>query len=454
MKRISIALIILIASFGVSNAQQKGLEIFDELKSLIISVSDSMKPAVVHIEVVKKENTDRYETMGSGLIIDPSGYILTNEHVVDKNIEIMVTLESNREYRADLIGSDKLTDLALIKINVPPEVNLHAAKLGNSDSVQVGEWVIAVGNPYGFDRSVSFGIVSGKGRVLNVPALTPLLNDFIQTDAAIAPGSSGGPLVNLKSEVIGINSRGLGQTQGFTIPINIAIEVKNQLLASGRIDRGWLGVITQPLNRSYAKYLGKPDMEGILIADIIDDSPAQKAGLKIGDVIQKFGNETLKAEKDDDINKFTLMVSQAPAGQEDLLTIYRDGEIKKLKVKIGRQPKVKADEFETKLGFTAKEITDDMYRSYLLESRNGVYVSYVEVGSVAGKAELNEGDIISAIDHKEVDDFASFKTEINKVSNDNYILLTVIRGKEKRLALLDKSSVPTDTTETIEKTGE
>jgi serine protease Do len=463
-KLLLIAMIILAASslaiaqdnpVGSRASEGKGLEIFDELKNLIISVSDAMKPAVVHIEVVKKENTQRYESMGSGLVIDPKGYILTNEHVVDKYVEITVTLESNREYPAELIGVDKLTDLALIKINVPDGIILHAAPLGNSDSVQVGEWVIAVGNPYGFDRSVSFGIVSGKGRVLNVPALTPLLNDFIQTDAAIAPGSSGGPLVNLRGKVIGINSRGVGQTQGFTIPINIAIEVKNNLLASGRIERGWLGIITQPFNRSYAKYLGKPELEGILIGDILEDSPAEKAGLKIGDIILSYGDEKLSAEKDDDLNKFTLMVSQSTIGDEKTLLVFRpvkgpaydgDGDQKKIRVKIGEQPKVKADEFETKLGFTAKEITSDMFRNYLLQTRDGVYVSFVDVGTIADKGDLAEGDVITAINSVDIKSFEQFKELFDKVSNDNYILLSVLRGKDKRLALLDKSSVRSDTT--------
>jgi serine protease Do len=273
---------------------------------------------------------------------------------------------------------------------------------------------------------------------------TPLLNDFIQTDAAIAPGSSGGPLVNLRGEVIGINSRGVGQNQGFTIPINIAIEVKNKLLTSGRIERGWIGIVTQPLNRSYAKYLGKPEMEGILVSDILDGSPAIDAGLKQGVVILSYGDEKLEAEKDDDLNKLTLMVSQTPVGSEKTLTIYGDGQIKNVKIKIGEQPKVKADEFETKLGFTVKEITDGMYRSYLLQTKNGVYVSFVEVGSVAGKADLMEGDVIIAVNKKQVATLVAFKSAIENVSKDNYVLLSLMRGKEQKLALLDRSSVPED----------
>jgi serine protease Do len=431
-------------AWGSAKPQSKGLAIFDELKSLIISVSDSITPAVVHIEVVKKQDTQRFQALGSGLIIDPAGYILTNEHVVDKYVEVTVTPESKREYRAVVIGTDKLTDLALIKIDVPPDVHLHVAKLGNSDSLQVGEWVIAVGNPYGFDRTVSFGIISGKGRVLSAQSSTPLLNDFIQTDAAIAPGSSGGPLVNLNGEVIGINSRGMGQTQGFTIPINVAIEIKDKLMKSGNIERGWLGVVSQPLNRSFAKYLGKPDMEGILISDIIDGSPAANAGLKPGDVLLDYGNEKLSAEKDDDLNKLSLMISQTPVGSQKTVTIFRDGDTKKYIITIGEQPKVNADEYETNFGFTAKEITDDMYRSLLLETKNGVFVSFVDVGTIADKGNLYDGDVITEVNRQKTPDFKSFKAAMTLAGSDNYILLSILRGKEHKLALLDKSSVPPD----------
>ncbi len=449
MKKTLIMALALIATFGNARSDDSGLEIFDRLKSLIISVSDSIKPSVVHIEVVKKRNNQRFESLGSGLIIDADGHILTNEHVIDDHIEVMVTLESNREFRAEVVGTDKLTDLALLKIEVPEELSLRAAKLGNSDSVQVGEWVVAVGNPYGFDRSVSFGIVSGKGRVLNIPLLAPLLNDFIQTDAAIAPGSSGGPLVNLRGEVIGINSRGLGRTQGFTIPINIAVEVKDKLLSSGKIERGWLGIVIQPVSRSYAEYLGDPDLKGILVADILEDSPAKKAGLEPGDVLLEFDGQTLQAEKEDDLNKFTLTVSQAPVGATRPIKLLRDGKIRNLDIKIGEQPKVKADKYESKLGFTIKEITESMYSMYLLESKEGVYVSFVEIGSVAAKGDLFEGDVIIAVNHEKILGFESFRDIMDGLSeDDNFILLKVIRGKNNNVALLDRSSVPAEKEET------
>ena len=445
MKRAILIMLAVMAPFALARADEESLELFDKLKSLIISVSEAIKPAVVHIEVVKKQNDQRYEALGSGLVIDSTGYILTNEHVVEDHVEVNVTLESNREYRAEVIGTDKLTDLALLKIELPEGQSLSAADLGNSDSVQVGEWVIAVGNPYGFDRSVSFGIVSGKGRVLNIPSLTPLLNDFIQTDAAIAPGSSGGPLVNLRGEVIGINSRGLGRTQGFTIPINIAVEVKNKLLSSGKIERGWLGVSVQPVNRSYAKYLGDPDLEGILISDVLEDSPAEKSGLKPGDVMLEFDDQKLQAEKDDDLNKFTLSIAQTPVGEMKTIKILRDGKTMTINLKIGEQPKVKAEEYESDLGFTVKEITQNMFTTYLLESKEGVYVSFVEVGSVAAKADLFEGDVITAVNHKKTFDYEAFKSTMENLSkDDNFILFNVIRGKNNKFALLDRSSVQSD----------
>lgn len=427
-------LVILVLS---SSAFAQGLKIFDDLQELIISVSESVKPTVVHIEVVKKHNTQRYETLGSGLIISKDGYILTNEHVVDKYVSVTITLESKLEYPAEVIGTDKLTDLALLKIDVPEGEDLKVARLGNSDSVTVGEWVISVGNPYGFDRTVSFGIVSGKGRVLNLPDNAPLLNDFIQTDAAVDPGSSGGPLVNLRGEVIGINSIGLGRMQGFTIPINIAIDVKDKLLASGTIERGYLGIVTQPLNRSFAKFYGKPDLKGIIVADVFPDHAADNAGIKPGDIILAFGSDPVAAENNDDLNRFTLAVSQSKINEKKSIEIYRNGKVRTLEVTIGQKPKVKADEFETDFDFTVEEITDRMFRRYLLETKEGVYVRFVEVGSAADKGGLMAGDIITKVGNKKTRSLDDFKKAIKEADNPDFLMLRVLRGKSHAFALLD-----------------
>jgi serine protease Do len=371
------------------------------------------------------------------VVVDKKGYILTNDHVVDKAQSVTVTLPSKLEYPAEIIGTDKLTDLALIKIQTSEE--LTVAKLGNSDSVQVGEWVIAVGNPYGFDRTVSFGIISGKGRVLpNLPVEIQLINDFIQTDAAIDPGSSGGPLVNLKGEVIGINSIWVGRGQGFTIPINTAIDVKDKLLTSGDIKRGWVGIAVQPLSRNYAGYFGDPELEGIIVSDIEPDSPAEKAGLEPGDIIIEYQGEKVKAEKEEDLNQFTTFVSQTPPDQPANVKIKREGKTLNLVIEVGTKPKAKGDEYETDLGFTVEEITDAIYRSRRLEDKEGVLVSFVEVGAPAGEAELEEGDIIKRVEDLPIKGIEDLKDALKKPKDEKYLMLTVVRGKNKRFVLLIK----------------
>jgi serine protease Do len=420
------------------------LQLFDDLQRMIVSVSDAIKPSVVHIEVVKKTGQIKYKTLASGLIVDKRGFILTNEHVVDDAQSITVTLPSKIEYPAEIIGVDKQTDLALIK-TVTPE-DLTVANLGNSDRVEVGEWVIAVGNPYGFDRTVSFGIVSGKGRVLpNLPGENQLINDFIQTDAAIDPGSSGGPLVNLNGEVIGINSIGFGRGQGFTIPINTANEVREKLLASGTIERGWMGVAVQPLSRDYAKYYGRPELEGILVSDVVPGSPADSAGILSGDIITSYQGEKVSAEKEEDLNKFQTMVSQSDVGKPASLELVRGGRDTTINANISMQPKVKADEFETDYGFTVKEITDALYQQYMLEGKEGVLVSFVEVGGVASTALLEEGDVITKVEKSLIGTLEDFKQSLKQVKAKEQIMLTVTRGKNKRFVLLlpDKESART-----------
>ena len=414
---------------------RKTLKLFQDLQGIIISVSNTIKPSVVHIEVVKKTGQIKYKSLASGLVVDRKGFVLTNDHVVDDAMSITVTLPSKIEYPAEIIGTDKQTDLALIKIKTEEE--LLVAKLGNSDEVEVGEWVIAIGNPYGFDRTVSFGIVSGKGRVLhNLPIANQLINDFIQTDAAIDPGSSGGPLVNLKGEVIGINSIGFGRGQSFTIPINIANEVKDKLLASGTIQRGWIGIAIQPLSRDYARYFGNPQLEGILISDIIADSPAQRAGLLPGDIVVEYNGEKTMAEKEEDLNKFQVLVSQSEVGKPARLKIVREGVDTSISVEISMQPKVKADEFETVFGFTVKEITDVIYRQYMLEDKEGVMVSFVEVGGAASTALLEEEDVIKKVEDFEIKNLGDFKKSLDQVKDRERIMLTVKRGKNLRFVLL------------------
>jgi Do/DeqQ family serine protease len=421
---------------GQGKVDQKVLKLFEDLQEVIIAVSNSIKLSVVHIEVVHKQDDLKFKSLASGLVVDQRGYILTNEHVVDKATSVLVTLPSKLEYPAEIIGVDKQTDLALIKIDTPEQ--LLTAKLGNSDEVQVGEWVIAVGNPYGFDRTVSFGVVSGKGRVVPfMPTAVPLINDFIQTDAAIDPGSSGGPLVNLKGEAIGINSMGLGRAQGFTIPINMAKEVMEKLLQSGTIERGWAGISLQPFSRKFASYYGLSDLKGVLIADVQEDSPSDRAGLKPGDVVLKFRGQPISAEKSEDLNKFAQLIAATPVGTQAELKILRNQKEFTVAMEVGTQPKVKPEEYETEYGFTVEEITDNLYRMKRLEDKNGVYVSYVDVAGPAGQADLQSGDVIKKVEDFEVENLEDFKGALEKVEGKEQIMLQVKKGKLARFVLLE-----------------
>jgi len=423
---------------GEVGAQKREvLELFAELQQEIVAISDGVKPSVVHIEVVQKsESGRRFRSLGSGVIVDETGYILTNEHVVGRSVSIRVTLEDKRELPAEVVGVDKQTDLALLKIE--SDESLPAVTFANSDEVEVGEWVIAVGNPFGFDRTVSFGIVSGKGRVISgLPTETPLLNNFIQTDAAIDPGSSGGPLVNLRGEIIGINSIGIGRGQGFTIPSNMARDVFERLRHAGSVERGWLGVTVQPFDRKFARFYGAADLMGVLVGDVETDSPAEQAGIQQGDVIVSFDGEDLAAENSDDLNSFILLVSSHTAGERINVQLFREGQEVSRTIVIGQQPKVKADEFETPFGFSAKEITFNMARSMRLISQEGVLVDFVEVGSVAGDAKLGSGDVIRSMAGRDVNDLDDLKSLSESLKDEDMLLLQVQRGRVDRLVLFD-----------------
>ncbi len=444
---LGIWVILMIAAIGLTTVplaearSRHVLELFKDLQKEIVAIADGVKPSVVHIEVVQSSESGRkFRSLGSGVIIESTGYIITNEHVVGRSVSIKVTLEDKRELPAVLVGVDKQTDLALLKIEVEDE--LLAVTFSNSDDVEVGEWVIAVGNPFGFDRTVSFGIISGKGRVIRgISADTPLLNNFLQTDAAIDPGSSGGPLVNLQGEVVGINSIGIGRGQGFTIPSNMVTKVAERLMKAGSVERGWLGVHVQAFDRSFAQYYGQDSLHGVLIGDVEEDSPASRADLRPGDVLLKLDDTELQAENRDDLNTFILAVAGHGAGDEVTLSLLRDGEVIQLTAEIGRQPKVKPDEFETPFGFRAKEITFNLARSLRLKDQLGVLVDYVEVGSVAGEADLLSGDVIRTIEDHVVDNLESFKVLADSLKEREMLLLRVRRGQTERLVLFDLSAL-------------
>jgi serine protease Do len=406
---------------------------FEQLQDTIIQVSDRLKPTVVHVESIVRENGRRAEVTGSGIIADAQGHILTNHHIVDNAEKVTVTIPGQKKkLDAKVIGADVQTDIAVIQVNAGRP--LPHPKFGDSNKVRVGEWVIAIGNPYGLDGTVSFGIVSAKGRNLDVPEL---INEFIQTDALIDRGSSGGPLVNLKGEVLGINSRGQGRGIGFTIPINTALDVMKHYIASGSVQRGWLGVSIQPFNRDLADYFHLSNTTGVIVNSVRDGSPAKKAGLKPGDILTKFSGKPIEAEEEKDLNQFQRLVAGAAIGKPVTLSVLRDGRPLEVSAIIAKQPKVEAKEEEARdLGINVKEITESLYLDNRLETRDGVFVSYVEGGTPAAEADIEPGDVVQELDGKPVHNLADFKKAMAFPKSTKRFLVKTQRGKDLKFLIV------------------
>lgn len=422
----------------------------EQLERRIVTVAERVKPSVVHIEAIVKFNDRRNQVTGSGLIVTPDGAILTNEHVVDNAVKVTVSVPGmKRKFPAEIVGMDRQTDVALLRIR--HDAPLPAATLGSADDVRVGQWVLAIGNPYGLDGTVSFGIVSAKSRDLEVP---DLLNDFIQTDAMIDRGSSGGPLVDLEGRVLGINSRGQGRGIGFTIPIDTAREVMTQLERGG-IERGFLGITLQPLDRELADYFGIPDATGVVVNSVLPGSPAETAGLRTGDVITRFDGRTVEAEKDEDLGAFQRLVAAVPPGEQAKLTLLRDGEPDQATITIGAQPKLDAAEAESEIGIHVQEITANLARDHRLGSQDGAFVVFVVRGSPAREAGLRVGDVIVRIEDRPIADIGDFRREIDRVADTNRFLLTARRGEETKFLLVKPGATPAaDEPEEVAPDGE
>ena len=406
---------------------------FQELEEHIIEVAERVKPAVVHIEAIVRMNDRRNQVTGSGVITHPDGRILTNHHVVDRAEKVTVSVPGvKRKYPARIVGTDMQTDIALLRIE--SDTPLPAARFGSTEEVRVGQWVLAIGNPYGLDGTVSFGIVSAKGRNLELPET---LNDFIQTDAMIDRGSSGGPLVDLEGFVIGINSRGQGRGIGFTIPIDTALEVARELEAGG-IERGYIGITMQPLDRDLAEYLGHPNLTGAVLNSVIEGSPAQRAGLRTGDVITSFDGTPVETEKEEDLGIFQRLVAGIEPGRKVKLEIVRDGKQRSLDVEVGTMPKVDPAEEESDVGIHVREITANLARAHRLDSESGAFVHFVARGSPAAEAGLYVGDVIEQIEDDRIDDLENFRAAIRRVAGKKRFLITVRRGLETKFLLIKR----------------
>ena len=364
-------------------------------------------------------------SLGSGFIIDKNGYILTNNHVVEKASEIKVKLFDGTTYKAKVVGKDPKTDVALIKID-PKGKELHVAELGDSDALQIGEWVLAIGNPFGLSYTVTAGIVSAKGRVIGEGPY----DNFIQTDASINPGNSGGPLVNMKGQVVGINSAIIARAQGigFAIPINMVKALLPQLRTKGKVVRGWLGVTVQPLTDALAKALKVPDKKGALVSEVMKDSPAEKGGLKAQDVIVEFNGKPVKSGRD-----LSIMVAATRPGTKVTMKVIRNGKPKLIKMRVGTMPdNVEAgmvtgggEKTAKKLGMTVTDLPPEV--ASRLGINSGVYVAELDPTGPAADAGIQQGDVIVEVNRHKVKNVRDFNRIVSRIRKGAYITLLVKR---------------------------
>jgi serine protease Do len=422
-------------------------------------LADTVSPAVVHIKVEKtvkgsgralgpfgqnpfggneqfkeffgrhygEQRQPEYKQpgQGSGFIIDKSGYIVTNNHVVEGADKIKVILKDETQYDAEVVGLDPVTDIALIKID--PKKSLPTVGLGSSDDLRVGEWVAAIGSPFGLEYTVTAGIVSAKGRVIG----SGPYDDFIQTDASINPGNSGGPLINMQGEVVGINTMIIagGQGIGFAIPVDQAKGVIAQLKSDGEVTRGWLGITIQDLKGDLAEYYGIKGKNGVMVADVVPGDPADKAGIKPKDIITEVNGKEISTSRD-----LTNLAAKLGVGDTANVTILRNGKLEMLEVKIGKRPLTMAaasenhrEQKEGEYGFEVTELTPEIARRFNINETSGVIVVGVAPNSKADAAGVEKGDLIIEVNRANVASVKDFKNLIDQHKSGDGISLLVKR---------------------------
>lgn len=367
------------------------------------------------------------QAQGSGFIISDDGYVLTNAHVVGEGADITVQLTDKREFKAKLIGADRRTDVAVLKIEA---TGLPTVKIGDPENVQVGEWVAAIGSPFGFENTISAGIVGAKGRSLPAETYVP----YLQTDVAVNPGNSGGPLFNLNGEVIGINSQIYSRTGGymglsFAIPIDIAMDVAGQLRTSGKVTRGRLGVQIQGLTQDLAKSFGLDQPNGALVANVEKDSPAQKAGLESGDVILQYNDKKIVDSSD-----LPVVVAQTKPGTEAKLKIWRKGDQREIPITVGELAPEKAVVATNngaapagKLGLAVQDLTDQQREK--LDVKGGVVVGSAQ--GPAARAGIQRGDVVIAVNGQEVESASQFKGLVDEAKPGKPLALLIQRGENR-----------------------
>jgi len=424
-------------------------------------LAEKVRPGVVNIQVVKKvKNVDfgfrnfgnpfgdknpfgdffgpfsegnpprgfEQRGVGSGFIMSQEGHILTNNHVVEDADQIKVKLANGKEYDGKVVGRDPKTDLALIRIEKASD--LHPLKLGNSEDLKVGSWVVAVGSPFGLEQTVTAGIVSAKGRVIG----SGPYDNFIQTDASINPGNSGGPLINMKGEVVGINTAIIasGNGIGFAIPINMAKEIAPQLQEKGHVTRGWLGVSIQEVTPELAKSFGLKEKKGALVGQVVSGSPAEKAGIEQGDVILEFDGKEVADSKD-----LPRIVASTPVGKGVTVKLSRNGKLVDRQVKVGEleeKTEIAKTPTHRSLGITVQNLTPEIAKGLGLKKETGVVVTQVEPGSPASNAGIQSGDVIGEVNRKLVKNVEDFIQKVEKAKDQDNVLLLIQRGQNTLFA--------------------
>jgi serine protease Do len=429
----------------------------------LADLADQLSPSVVNIKVTKVEKTGgllgpgmpewferffggqlpdmpqerRQQGAGSGFIISKDGLIVTNNHVVEGATEVTVTLADKAEYAAKVIGRDPKTDLALLRIT--PKGSLPVVPLGDSDALRVGETVVAIGNPFGLNNTVTAGIVSAKGRVIGAGPY----DDFIQTDASINPGNSGGPLFNLRGEVVGVNTAIVpnGQGIGFAVPVNLLKSLLPQLESKGEVTRGYLGVQIQPITPELAKGMNLQDTKGALVAEVTKGSPAEAAGIKRGDVIVAFAGKEVA-----EMHNLPAMVAATPVGTEAPVTVLRDGKVQTLTVKIAAMPgertAAETPELEQstrgKWGLALRDLDARTASRLGLTPGEGVLVAAVQAGGPAERAGLRPGDVLVEVNRTKVSSVKEVQAEAEKDPAAQSLLVLVRRGGNTLFAALER----------------
>lgn len=433
-------------------------------RGLFSELARQLSPSVVHIKVRSRQATPEQDLglppglpeefrrffggpggrafppretqgQGSGVIISPDGEILTNNHVIRGATEITVVLDDERELPGKVVGADPRTDLAVVKVH--PSTPLKAATLGDSDAIEVGDWVMAIGNPFGLSHTVTVGVISGKGRVLG-----GAYDQFLQTDASINPGNSGGPLFDTSGRVVGISTAILsdGQGIGFAIPINQARQVAEQLRTSGSVTRGYVGLGIQPVTPRMAAALGLPEgTRGALVGSVVPGAPGDRAGAREGDVIVEFNGRPLADERD-----LLNSVAAAPVGSRAKLGILREGQMKTLELEIARRPgeeqalrEAPVATAEEALGLSVRDLTPEAARRLGLSGQEGVVVTAVRPGSPAAQAGLVSGDVVRRVGNRPVRNAEEFQ---RLVAGKGDLALLIVRGGNQVFMLVEREA--------------